>query len=51
MHDEKVESMEITALSTASASCIDKMSDIITGFCNWSKFKLLQEMSGGFPAM
>jgi len=33
-HDEKVEGMEITALSTASVSCIDNMSDIITGFCD-----------------
>jgi hypothetical protein len=33
-HDEKVERLEITALSTASVSGIDNMSDIITGFCD-----------------
>ena len=33
-HDEKVEGMEITALSTASDSCIVNLSDIISGFCD-----------------
>ena len=32
--NEKVEGMEITALSTASDSCIGNMSNIITGFCD-----------------
>ena len=32
--DDKVEGMEITALSTASDSCIGNMPDIITGFCD-----------------
>ena len=32
-HDDKLEGMEITALSTAIASGIGNMSDIITGFC------------------
>ena len=33
-HDDKVEGMEISALSTASVSCIDNMSDGITDFCD-----------------
>lgn len=33
-HNEKVEGMEITALSTASDSCIVNLSDIISGFCD-----------------
>ena len=33
-YDDKVEGMEITALSTAGDSCIGNMSDIITGFCD-----------------
>ena len=33
-HDDKVEGMEITALSTASVSCIGNMSNIVTGFCD-----------------
>jgi len=34
MHDDKVERMEIIALSTNSDSCIGNLSDIITGFCD-----------------
>jgi hypothetical protein len=33
-HDDKVEGMEITALSTASVGCIGNMPDIIIGFCD-----------------
>jgi hypothetical protein len=33
-HNDEVEKMEITALSTASDSCIGNMSDIVTGHCD-----------------
>jgi hypothetical protein len=33
-HDDKIEGMEITALSIASDSCIGNMSDIIIRFCD-----------------
>ena len=51
LHDDKVEEIEITALSSAGASCIDNMPDSTTGSRGKPTIELLQQMLGEISAM